>query len=230
MIIRDYKKAECLGQYDDIKVYIKKADNQFFDGSVDTVITAICFTDLENNIIYKYSTSHYICKLEDKTNRSFNLNDFLEDLILYVSKCNIDKFYKNKTIENVLNNNFKGLYNIRQFKKAYYEQIQENINTKKAQEYKKQIDIIKKDIDNTIEEIKTTCKELIRIHKPNKNNNYCYELFTKCTYKKLETIHIYNNEEGIKEYKNILKFFNDYLYYISIDYDAVEFLTFDKVI
>lgn len=229
-IIKDYKEIECLGQFDDIVIYIKKADNKFFDNTESIVVTGICFKDLEGNTIYKYNSyNSYICRLE-KNKTSFSLNDFIEDLALYVSKCNIDKFYKNKTIESVLNNEYKGLFNIKNFRKEYYNKIAEEIRMKKVNECKKQIEIIKKDIDKTIEEIKTSCKELIRIHEPSKYNDYCYELLTKYTYKKLKTIHIYNNAEGIEEYKNILRFFKDYLYYISIDYDPVEFLKFDKVI
>lgn len=228
-IIKDFKNTECLGQFDNVKVYIKKAINKFFDNTEGLVVTGICFTDLENNIIYKYNTSQYICRLE-KHKTSFNLNDFLEDLILYVSKCNIDKFYKNKTIESVLNNEYRGLYNIRNFKKEYYNKVAEEIRREKVKKCYKQIEIIKKDIDKTIEDIKLNSKEMIRINKPNKYNNYCYELMTKNTYKKLNILGIYENEEGIKEYKNILKFFADYLYYIQCDFDPVEFLKFDKVV
>ena len=228
-IIRDYKEIECLGQFDDIVIYIKKADNKFFDESTDIVVTGICFKDLEGNTIYKYNSyNSYICRLE-KNKTSFNLNDFIEDLALYVSKCNIDKFYKNKTIESVLNNEYKGLFNIKNFRKEYYNKIAEEIRMKKVNKCKKQIELIKKDIDKTIEEIKTTCKEKIRISEPSKYNNYCYELMTKNTYKKLNILGIYDNEDGIKEYKNILKFFADYLYYIQCDFDPVEFLKFDRL-
>lgn len=206
-IIRDYKEIECLGQFDDIVIYIKKADNKFLDESTDIVVTGICFKNLEGNTIYEYNSyNSYICRLENNKN-SFNLHDFIEDLALYVSKCKIDIFYKNKTIEAVLNNEYIGLYNIKNFRKEYYNKIAEEIRREKVKKCYKQIEIIKKDIDKTIEDIKLNSKEMIRINKPNKYNNYCYELMTKNTYKKLNILGIYENEEGIKEYKNILKFF-----------------------
>lgn len=229
-IIKNYKEIQCLGQFDDIVIYIKKADNKFLDESTDIVVTGICFKNLEGNTIYEYNSyNSYICRLENNKN-SFNLHDFIEDLALYVSKCKIDSFYKNKTIEAVLNNEYMGLYNIKNFRKEYYNKIAEEIRREKVKKCYKQIEIIKKDIDKTIEDIKLNSKEMIRINKPNKYNNYCYELMTKNTYKKLNILGIYENEEGIKEYKNILKFFADYLYYIQCDFDPVEFLKFDKVV
>lgn len=230
-IIRDYKEIECLGQFDDIVIYIKKADNKFFDNTESIVVTGICFKDLEGNTIYKYNNyNSYICRLE-KNKTSFSLNDFIEDLALYVSKCNIDKFYKNKTIESVLNNEYKGLFNIKNFRKEYYNKIAEEIRMQKVNEYRKQIELIKKDIDKIIEEIKSDCKEEIRINYPDKYNNYSYELMTRKTYKKLKTLGSWDNTvEEIEGYKNILKFFTEYLYYIQSDFDPVEFLKFDKVI
>lgn len=229
-IIKNYKEIQCLGQFDDIVIYIKKADNKFLDESTDIVVTGICFKNLEGNTIYEYNSyNSYICRLENNKN-SFNLHDFIEDLALYVSKCKIDSFYKNKTIEAVLNNEYMGLYNIKNFRKEYYNKIAEEIRREKVEKCYKQIEIIKKDIDKTIEDIKLNSKEMIRINKPNKYNNYCYELMTKNTYKKLNILGIYENEEGIKEYKNILKFFADYLYYTKCDFDPVEFLKFDKVV
>lgn len=230
-IIRDYKEIECLGQFDDIVIYIKKADNKFFDESTDVVVTGICFKDLEGNTIYKYNSyNSYICRLENNKT-SFNLNDFIEDLALYISKCNIDSFYKNKTIESVLNNEYRGLFNIKNFRKEYYNKIAEEIRMQKVNEYRKQIELIKKDIDKIIEEIKSDCKEEIRINYPDKYNNYSYELMTRKTYKKLKTLGFWDNTvEEIEGYKNILKFFTEYLYYIQSDFDPVEFLKFDKVI
>ena len=229
-IIKNYKEIQCLGQFDDIVIYIKKADNKFLDESTDIVVTGICFKNLEGNTIYEYNSyNSYICRLENNKN-SFNLHDFIEDLALYVSKCKIDSFYKNKTIEAVLNNEYMGLYNIKNFRKEYYNKIAEEIRREKVEKCYKKIEIIKKDIDKTIEDIKLNSKEMIRINKPNKYNNYCYELMTKNTYKKLNILGIYENEEGIKEYKNILKFFADYLYYTKCDFDPVEFLKFDKVV
>lgn len=228
MIIRDDKEITCLGQFDGVVCYIKTADNKGVHGDIFKVVTAICFTDLERNIIYKReSIGSYICRLES-TKDYFNLMDIIQDLALYVDKNKYIEYFKNQVIDNILDNNYSGLITLKNFKKEYYNNIADQIRKEKAEECSKVIDSIKGEIESTTKEINNYIE--MRVFNPSKRNEYQLEFATKYTLKKFDTSGMYNNEEGIERYKNILKWLNDYLYYINNNYDPVKFLEFDKVI
>ena len=70
----------------------------------------------------------------------------------------------------------------------------------------------------------------LKICEPDYNNRYKLQFVTKKTLKEFSTLDIYNNIEGVERYKNILSWINEYLYYVSSDFNPVYFLKFDKVI
>lgn len=228
MIVRDDKEITCLGQFDGIVCYIKTADNKGFNNDIFKVVTAICFTDLERNIVYKReSYNNYICRLESNVNY-FNLMDIIQDLALYVDKNKDIEYFKNQVIDNILDNNYSGLITLKNFKKEYYNNIADQIRKEKADKCNKVINSIKNEIESTVKEINNYIE--MRILKPNKNNEYQLEFVTRFTLKKFDTLGVYNNKEGVETYRSILKWLKDYLYYISNGHNPVNFLEFDKVI
>lgn len=227
-ILRDDNKATCLGQFDGVVCYIKTADYRSFNNEEFKVITGICFNDLEGNTVYKRNEyNSYICRLESNKNY-FNITDIIDDLALYIDKCELEEYWKNKTIDNILNNSSLGLLALKRFKKEYYNRIDEQIRREKAEECKKTIEEIKVNINNAVAEINKYIK--MRIFVPCKSNEYKLQFATKYTMKEFNTLSIYNNDEGIQEYKRILNWLNDYLYYISNDFDPIEFIEFDVIL
>lgn len=227
-IIRDDNKVTCLGQFDGVVCYIKTADYRSFDGKEFKVVTGICFNDLEGNTVYKRNEyNSYICRLESNKDY-FNISDIIEDLALYIDKSELEPYWKNKTIDNILNNNSLGLLALKRFKKEYYNNIEDQIRKEKAEECKKVIEEIKVNINNIVAEINNYIE--MRVFKPTKYNKYKLQFATKFTMKEFDTLSIYNNVEGIESYKNILNWLNDYLYYISNDFDPVEFIEFDIIL
>ena len=93
---------------------------------------------------------------------------------------------------------------------------------------RKTIEEIKVNINNAVAEINKYIK--MRIFVPCKSNEYKLQFATKYTMKEFNTLSIYNNDEGIQEYKRILNWLNDYLYYISNDFDPIEFIEFDVIL
>ena len=227
-IIKD-NGIKCLGQFDGVIVYIKSAINKMFiDGEEREVVTGICFKDLDGNILYEQNNyNNYICLLEGDS-RYFNLNDIIQELALYVQHCKIEKYFKDIMISNILNNKPTSKIALKKFVAEYYNNIESEIKRKKAEQCKKEIENIKENIKEVVKDINkyTTMK----ICKPDYNNKYKLQFITKKTLKEFNTIDIYNNVEGVEKYKNILDWINEYLYYISSDFDPVYFLKFDKVI
>lgn len=219
---------KCLGQFDGVTVYIKSATNRMFvDGKKKEVVTGICFKDLDGNILYEQNNyNNYICLLKSDSN-FFNLNDIIYDLALYVQHCDTKKYYKDMIISNILNNNSISKIVLKKFIKEYYSNIDAEIKKEKTKQCKKEIENIKENIKEVVKDINNYT--IIRMIEPNYNNGYKLQFVTKKTLKKFGTVDIYNNIEGVEKYKNILKWLNDYLYYISNDLNPVEFLKFDKV-
>lgn len=227
-ILRDDNKVTCLGQFDGVVCYIKTADYRSFEGKEFKVVTGICFNDLEGNTIYKRNEyNSYICRLESNKDY-FNIADIIEDLALYIDKNDLEPYWKNKTIDSILNNNSLGLLALKRFKTEYYNNIEEQIRKEKSEKCAKIIEDIKLNIESIVAEINNYIE--MRIFNPCKSNEYKLQFVTKFTMKEFETLSIYNNNEGIKEYESILKWLNDYLYYISNDFDPVEFIEFDVIL
>ena len=130
-IIKD-NGIKCLGQFDGVVVYIKSAINKMFiDGKEREVVTGICFKDLDGNILYKQNNyNSYICLLESDSS-FFNLNDIIEELALYVQHCNIEKYYKDIIISNILNNKPVSKIALKKFVSEYYNNIDAEIKIKK---------------------------------------------------------------------------------------------------
>lgn len=123
-IVKYSNKVECLGQYDGIKVYIKTAENKNTFGDVDTVVYGICFTDLENNIIYKdHNYNNYICLLDSDSSR-FNLTDILDSLACYLNNADT---VAHELIQGVLNNELKALIELKRFIVNYYAQLENKL-------------------------------------------------------------------------------------------------------
>ena len=227
-IIKD-NGIKCLGQFDGVIVYIKSAINKMFvDGKEREVVTGICFKNLDGNILYEQNNyNNYICLLESDSS-FFNLNDIIQELALYVQHCDTEKYYKDIIISNILNNNPVSKIALKKFVAEYYNNIESEIKRKKAEQCKKEIENIKENIKEVVKDINkyTTMK----ICEPDYNNRYKLQFVTRKTLKEFNTIDIYNNIEGMERYRNILKWINDFLYYISSDFDPVYFLKFDKVI
>ena len=227
-IIKD-NGIKCLGQFDSVIVYIKSAINKMFiDGEKKEVVTGICFKDLDGNILYEQNNyNNYICLLESDS-RYFNLNDIIQELALYVQHCKIEKYFKDKIISNILNNNPVSKIALKKFVAEYYSNIESEIKRKKAEQCKKEIENIKENIKEVVKDINkyTTMK----ICEPDYNNRYKLQFVTRKTLKEFNTVDIYNNIEGVERYRSILEWINEYLYCVSNDFDPVDFLKFDKVI
>ena len=227
-IIKD-SGIKCLGQFDGVIVYIKSAINKMFiDGEKKEVVTGICFKDLDGNVLYEQNNyNSYICLLESDSN-FFNLNDIIEELALYVQHCDTEKYYKDIIISNILNNNPASRIALKKFVSEYYNNIESEIKRKKAKQCKSEIENIKEDIKEVVKDINNYAT--MRIIEPDYNNGYKLQFVTKNTLKEFNTVDIYDSAEGVEKYRNILKWINNYLYYISSDFDPVYFLKFDKVI
>lgn len=223
MIIKDYDKR-VLAQYDNVIVVVKEGENKFVDGTISKVVTCIYFYTLEKELIYKYENwNTYICRLVG-TENSRGLNDFIDDLALYIDKCKTEKYWKDKTIDNVINHNSVGLLAIKQFKKEYYEGIQEDIRREKNKQLRQEESNIKEEIRQLIKDISN--KELTKLYEP--ENELKYELLTKYTKKIFDRSPFAG--DNINNLNKMIKHLKEYKYYIESDFDPAEFLEFDVVI
>lgn len=225
MIVKDFKGIVNLGQFDGVNVYIKKAINQNFDNELIEVVTGICFVNLEGEIVYKkrvYNT--YICTLDDK--RVFNLMDIIDNLALFVDKSNMKKYWKDKIIDDILNNDYRGLLTLKLFVKDYYKEVERKIKEKENNIILEKVEKVKEEIKEVLKEINNY--EVMKLIKPNESNNYTYEFYTKHTLKRFYS-GCSANEELQVQY-DILTHLNDYLYYLKNDYIPYYFMNFDKVV
>lgn len=227
MIIKDYKEMYKI-QFDGVVCLAKIGDNKGIDGEVFKVVTGICFKNLKGKEIYKQERiNSYICRFKSDTS-FFNLEDIIEELALYVDKCDIETYFKNKIIDEVLENNNSALTTIRLFKKQYFQKKQEEIRKEIIEKNKEEVEKIKGDIEKVVKEI--SCYVECRIAKPNKNNDYHLEFMTRKTLKKFNVLTMYNNEEEVKKYNQVLQWLEEYLYYLSIKKNPNDYLEFDKII
>lgn len=225
MIIKDFDETICLGQYDGVVIYIKKAIDLTFDDEEIEVVTRICFKDLDGNIIYKrkkYTT--YICPLDDS--RCFNLMNIIDDLALFVDKSDMDSYWKNKKIDEILDNKTNALSFLKRYVANYWKSIEEKIKQEEINLILEKVEVVKKEVDKVFNDINKY--EMMRRAGANENNNFHYEFYTKDTLKRFKSgLHA---DDELKVQNDILSHLKAYLNCLENDYIPKYFLEFDKVI
>lgn len=225
MIMKTNNYYMALYTYEGLTAWIKTAEYKNSFNEIKTVVTELIVTkeNNKNEIVYKNISSNWICYYNESNGLS--IVDIIEDILYYLANNEYTLNQKVNTIDNVLYNNGVALLNIRLFKKDHLNKL---ADIKRIEENKKIESEINKKKDD-IELIVTNINKytLMRYKKPSQLNNFIHEFYTN------NSLKIFDFGTGINEelkgYNNMLKWLNEYLYYISNDFDPIEFMLFDKV-
>lgn len=182
MIIKDYKELNII-QIDEVVVAYKLANNKNSFNEVDKVVTEIYFYNLDRELIYKINMHNNYIYLNKEGYHNFN--DIIHDLSIYVTKCELEKYWKDITVNEIINNNFRGTTKLKRFIKEYYEQIEHDIKVKELESYIPKV----KELEN---ELNVICNSKnIRVCK-NFNDNLVL-ITTKYDIKRMSDKTIFNN-------------------------------------
>lgn len=201
---------------------IKNTINEIKEVITDLVITK---EDNRKDIVYKHiSYNNFISYYWSKD--GFCLSNIIEELLIYIAHNNIEKYWKDQFIDSVMNNEFKGLYAIKMFKKKYELKLQDEKRRIKEQQNREVENNLLIEANKIVNKINTKIK--VRFNKPKQINNFKYEIYTKNSYKTFDYSPVAGeNIELLNSMINWLKEYNDYL-----DNDLIpeNFMQFDKVI
>lgn len=223
MIIKRNDFYMALYTYEGLTAWVKTAEYKNSFNEVKTVVTELVVTNEQKEVVYKNISSNWICYYND--NKGLSIVNIIEDILYYLAHNEYKAEYKKNTVDNVLYNSSVAMLNIKLFRKEHTNKITEQKAIEENNKKLKQINKLEIEIVELVNNINKY--ELMRYNKPNQLNNYKYEFITSNSYKAF--IFGSNLNEVIEGYNNIIQWLNNYLYYISNDYDPIEFMEFDKV-
>lgn len=210
-----------------LTAWIKTGQYKNINGDIKEVITSLVITK-ENNkkeVVYKYeSYNSFISYYYDKD--GFSLSDIIENLLIYIAHNETEEYFKNRFIENALNNGYKGISVLKRFKIKYEQDQKERIILQEI----KELEVIEKKLLTEVKSIVNNInnKVEIKLISPNKYNNYNYEIYTKKGHKSFEIGS--SIRENIKYIKSMLDFLKEYDNLLMSDIIPEYFLKFDKVV
>lgn len=225
MIIKTNNYYMTLYTYEGLSAWIKTAEYRNSFNEIKTVVTELIVTkeNNKNEIIYKNISSNWICYYNESNGLS--IVNIIEDILYYLANNEYTSNQKYNIVDNVLYNNGIALLNIKLFKKEHLNKLAAIKRIEENNKIELEINKIKEDIDSIIVNINKYT--MMRYNKANSTNNFIHQIYTS------NTIKTFSLGTGINErlqgYKDILNHLKEYLYYISNDFDPIEFMTFDKV-
>lgn len=226
MIIKTNNYYMSLYTYEGLSAWIKTAEYRNSFNEIKTVVTELIVTkeNNKNEIIYKNISSNWICYYNESNGLS--IVNIIEDILYYLANNEYTSNQKYNIVDNVLYNNGIALLNIKLFKKEHLNKLAAIKRIEENNKIELEINKIKEDIDSIVTNINKYT--IMRYNKANSTNNFIYQIYTS------NTIKIFSLGTGINErlqgYKDILNHLKEYLYYISNDFNPIEFMTFDKVV
>lgn len=210
-----------------LTAWIKTGEYKNTMNEIKEVITELIITKEDNrkDIIYKHmSYNGFISYYWSED--GFCLSDVIEELLIYIARNNIDKYWKDQFLNNVMNNEFKGLNAIKRFKKEYELKLVEEQRRIKEQQNREVENNLLIEVNEIINKTKNEIE--IRFNEPKESNNYKYEIYTRYSYKTFN--HSPFARENIEVLNDMISWLKEYNNYLNNDLIPENFMQFDKVV